>query len=137
MKNTRHARHARNLATIIAVTAIISAPAHAEGLKVSATAYCNPNNNPTCSGEPTIEGVTAAGKRDWLGRKAAIYEVSENVLIYYGTRTFTDTGYGRDSEKHPGKGTIQTGEDIDIFFESKQDAKEWGRKTVYIEFLED
>lgn len=135
----KHTRNTINLLLVIAILLLQTVTVRGETLIVTATAYCNKNNNPTYSGDPTIEGVTVAGKKEWLRRKIVIYTLSENGSIdkRFGEREFTDTGYGVESKKYPGKGTIQTGETIDIFFEKYEDAINWGKRKVCIEFLED
>lgn len=94
--------------------------------QVEATAYNNPNGNLTASGKPTIEGITVAGPREWLGCTCVLYDEDMNFLGFY---EFTDTGYGRD-------GDIKRGETIDIYFESYADAINWGRRTVYIQVID-
>lgn len=122
------------------IVLLLSVPitAYAEPLKVSSTAYSNPKGNKTYSGYPTVTDMTAAGKKSWLWRDFDIYECKSNGEMgdFIETRTFMDTGYGVDSKKYPGKGTIQTGEQIDIFIPDEQEAKKYGRKDVYIVFLE-
>lgn len=93
---------------------------------VESTAYNNPNGNLTASGKPTIEGITVAGAKEWLGCTCVLYDEDMNFLGYY---EFTDTGYGRD-------GDIQRGETIDVYFESYTDAIEWGRRNVYIQVID-
>lgn len=137
MKNTKHTKNI--LISFIIVSLLFpTTSAYAEGLTVNATAYVNPHNNPTCTGTQTIEGITVAGKRDWIGKTVDIYTISSNgEKEYFGTRVFLDTGYGEDSQKYPGKGTIQTGETIDVYFEDLAIAKQWGKRKVYIEFKEE
>jgi 3D (Asp-Asp-Asp) domain-containing protein len=93
--------------------------------KVSCTAYDNSESNLTASGHPTIEGLTMAGTREWLGYTCILYDEDMNFLGYY---EFTDTGYGRD-------GDILRGETVDIYMENYEDAIEWGRRTVYIQIV--
>ena len=104
---------------------------------VNSTAYCNPAGNKTADGSDTIEGVTIAGKKEWLGCIAALYEIKEdgNVGDFIGYRTFTDTGYGVDSQLYPGKGTIETGETIDIYFDKYETAKRWGDRKIYVQVI--
>ena len=103
---------------------------------VECSAYCY-NGRCTASGKPTIEGVTIAGKREWLGRTALLYEVNDDGGIgeFIGYREFTDTGYGTDSTLYPGYGTIQTGECVDLYFDDEQTALEWGRRKIYIQVI--
>lgn len=103
---------------------------------VECSAYCY-NGHCTASGKPTIEGVTIAGKKEWLGRTALLYEVNDDggVGEFIGYREFTDTGYGTDSTLYPGYGTIQTGECVDLYFNDRQTALEWGRRKIYIQVI--
>lgn len=103
---------------------------------VECSAYCY-NGRCTASGKPTIEGVTIAGKREWLGRTAVLYEINDDGGIgeFIGYREFTDTGYGKDSTLYPGYGTIQTGECVDLYFDGRQTALEWGRRKIYIQVI--
>ena len=104
---------------------------------VECSAYCY-TGNLTASGKPTVEGVTIAGKKEWLGRTAILYEVNDDGGIgeFIGYREFTDTGYGQPSTLYPGYGTIQTGECVDLYFDDRQTALEWGRKKIYIQVIE-
>lgn len=52
-----------------------------------------------------------------------------------GNYTFHDTGFGHDPDGD-GIGSIQTGERIDLFMESYDQAVDWGVQKVYIEFLD-
>ena len=104
---------------------------------VNSTAYCNPAGNKTADGSNTIEGVTIAGKKEWLGCVAALYEIKEDGSIgeFIGYREFTDTGYGVPSNQYQGMGTIESGETIDIFFESREEALQWGNRRIYCQVI--
>ena len=108
-----------------------------EPFVVNSTAYCNPAGNKTASGKPTIEGITIAGKKEWLGCVAALYEIREdgNVGDFIGYREFTDTGYGRNSTVYPGHGTIETGETVDIYFSDRETCLRWGERRIYIQIV--
>ena len=108
-----------------------------EPFMVECSAYCY-NGRCTASGKPTIEGVTIAGKKEWLGRTAVLYEVNDDGGIgeFIGYREFTDTGYGQASTLYPGYGTIQTGECVDLYFDDRQTALEWGRRKIYIQVID-
>jgi 3D (Asp-Asp-Asp) domain-containing protein len=93
--------------------------------EVECTAYYNPNGNLTASGAETIEGVTIAGAREWLGCLCVMWDENKN---YLGTYEFTDTGYGRD-------GDILRGETVDVFMQSRSDCVTWGRQKVYIQVI--
>lgn len=53
-------------------------PTYYEPFVVEATGYSNPHGNPTYSGEETIEGITIAGKKEWIGSLVALYSMDEN-----------------------------------------------------------
>jgi 3D (Asp-Asp-Asp) domain-containing protein len=93
--------------------------------KVECTAYDNSEGNLTASGHPTVEGLTVAGAREWLGCTCILYDEDMNFIGFY---EFTDTGYGRN-------GDILRGETIDIYMDRREDAVAWGRQTVYIQIV--
>lgn len=95
---------------------------------IECTAYCD--EGITASGKPTVEGLTMAGPREWMGCAAIIWEVAEDGTIgeFIGFRQFTDTGYGRD-------GDIQRGETVDIFIPDYDECIQWGRREVYIQII--
>lgn len=95
-------------------------------LYLSSTAYYNKYNNLTADGSETIAGLTLAGKREWLGRSCNLYRADGT---YMGQYEFHDTGYGRD-------GDIPRGETIDIFFDTYEECIDYGRRHVYVEFLD-
>lgn len=104
---------------------------------VNSTAYCNTAGNLTASGKPTVEGITIAGKEEWLGCVAALYTIREDGGIgeFIGYREFTDTGYGVPSNQYPGMGTIESGETVDIFFERYEEAMQWGSRRIYCQII--
>ena len=108
-----------------------------EPFVVNSTAYCNPHGNLTASGKPTIEGITIAGKEEWLGCVAALYTIREDGGIgeFIGYREFTDTGYGVPSNQYPGMGTIESGETIDIFFSDRSTCLAWGNRRIYVQVV--
>lgn len=103
---------------------------------IECTAY-NPTGQPCRDGTYPIEGETLAGKYSWLGRHCNLYYVNNDGSIgsMIGNYTFHDTGFGHDPDGD-GIGSIQTGERIDLFMESYDQAVNWGVQKVYIEFLD-
>lgn len=93
--------------------------------QVDCTAYDNQEGILTATGRPTVEGLTMAGAKEWLGCTCILYDEDMNFLGFY---EFTDTGYGRD-------GDIERGETIDIYIENHEEAVSWGRRTVYIQIV--
>lgn len=109
-----------------------------EPFKAEVTAYVNPNGNKTSTGKNTIEGLTIAGKPEWEGCVIALYFVNPEtggIGEFYGYRQVTDTGYGHASSLYSGKGTIETGETVDVYFDDYATAKAWGSKQMYIQVI--
>lgn len=92
--------------------------------KVECTAYCY-TGQPTASGAPTVEDLTIAGAREWLGCTCALYDEDKQFLGYY---EFKDIGYGRD-------GDIERGETVDLYLASESDCNDLGRRTMYIQII--
>ena len=79
------------------------------------------------------------GKK-WLGRSVKLYDKNKK---YMGTYTFHDVGYGQStgygkSRLLKGKmlGTIETGECIDIFFNTYNECINYGRRRVYMVWID-
>lgn len=92
--------------------------------QVECTAYCYSGRD-TASGDKTIEGLTMAGAREWIGSTCVLYDENKQFLGYY---KISDTGYGRD-------GDIERGETVDLYMSSESDCDAWGRRTVYIQII--
>jgi 3D (Asp-Asp-Asp) domain-containing protein len=133
-----------HLMTIFAIIVLgivgiaVTAEACDEPFIVNSTAYANPAGNPTYSGRPTVEGRTLAGKTEWIGSVAALYEINEDDSIgeFIGYREVEDTGYGVASVKVPGMGTIETGETVDLFIEDREEAIQYGERKIYIQIID-
>lgn len=99
-------------------------------LKVEATAYWNKYNRKTADGSSCKTGITLAGKRSWLGKACYIYRCNSDGSVgeCLGYREFHDTGYGKN-------GDIPRGETIDIYMPTESECRHWGRKKVYIQFI--
>ena len=99
-------------------------------LKVEATAYWNKYNRKTADGSSCKTGITLAGKRSWLGKAFYIYRCNSDGSVgeCLGYREFHDTGYGKN-------GDIPRGETIDIYMPTESECRHWGRKNVYIQFI--
>ena len=73
-----------------------------------------PTGNPTASGVMPRRGIMA-GKREWLGKTALIYERDgDKVGDLIGIFEILDTGTGKD-------GAIKEGRAVDIFCETESD----------------
>ena len=107
---------------------------------VDSTAYYDKYNYGIgADGRPLVEGLTIAGAPEYLGMSAALYDTDMN---YIGTFEFRDVGYGQSTGKGQSKllkgkskGTIETGQCIDIYFDTLADCKAWGRRKVYMQII--
>ena len=99
-------------------------------IKVEATAYWNKYHRKTADGSSCKTGITLAGKRSWLGKACYIYRCNSDGSVgeCLGYREFHDTGYGKN-------GDIPRGETIDIYMPTESECRRWGRKNVYIQFI--
>lgn len=112
-----------------------------ELIKVSATAYYDIfGYGYGADGSPLVEGLTLAGKSEWLGKSAVLYDSDMN---YIGIYEFRDVGFGQETGYGQSKllngktiGTIEAGTCIDIYFKTYEACKEWGRRQVYIQIIE-
>ena len=107
---------------------------------VDSTAYYDKYNyNHGADGRPLVEGLTLAGKTEWVGMSAVLYDTDMN---YIGMYEFRDTGYGQSTGKGTSKilknksiGTIENGTCIDVYFSDYNKCKEWGRRKVYMQLV--
>jgi 3D (Asp-Asp-Asp) domain-containing protein len=115
-----------------------------EYLKISSTAYWNKYNRKCADGTEPIYG-TLAGKTEWLGKSVRLYRVADDgdVGELIGTFTFHDVGYGQSTGygsssilKGKSLGTIELGQCIDIFISSESECITYGRKDVYMEWID-
>ena len=90
-------------------------------------------------GRGLVEGLTLAGKREWLGMSAILYDTDMNFIGIY---EFRDTGYGQSTGQGTSKllknksiGTIENGTCIDVYFDTYADCKVWGRRKVYMKLI--
>ena len=93
--------------------------------KIESTAYCY--GEITASGQAVREGI-AAGRKDWIGLTAILYtddngKVGELIGIY----EILDTG---------GDERIKNGTCIDIYIPDYKEAKEYGRKSVFVQLVD-
>lgn len=114
-------------------------------LLVSSTAYYDEYNRHSASMRELIEGHSIAGKVSWLNRSVNIYKCSSDGTVgdFIGTYTFDDTGYGAESGIGESKiledrtvGTIENGTCIDFFFDTEAECVDYGRRNVYIQFID-
>ena len=114
-------------------------------LLVSSTAYYDEYNRHSASMRELIEGHSIAGKVSWLNRSVNIYKCNSDGTVgdFIGTYTFDDTGYGAESGVGDSKilegrtvGTIENGTCIDFFFDTEAECVDYGRRNVYIQFID-
>lgn len=114
-------------------------------LLVSSTAYYDEYNRHSASMRELIEGHSIAGKVSWLNRSVNIYKCNSDGTVgdFIGTYTFDDTGYGAESGIGESKiledrtvGTIENGTCIDFFFDTEAECVDYGRRNVYIQFID-
>lgn len=114
-------------------------------LLVSSTAYYDEYNRHSASMRELIEGHSIAGKVSWLNRSVNIYKCNSDGTVgdFIGTYTFYDTGYGAESGIGESKilegrtvGTIENGTCIDFFFDTEAECVDYGRRNVYIQFID-
>ena len=96
-----------------------------EVVQMQATAYCL--NGTTATGTQTRVGV-AASKPEWFGRKVAVYRKGKDgyPAEKIGEYTIEDTG---------GK-PIRNGSVIDLWMPTYDECIRFGRKNVYVYFLD-
>ncbi len=107
---------------------------------IDATAYYDSyGHGYGADGRSLIEGLTVAGRPEWLGMTAILYDLDYRLIGIY---EFRDTGYGQPtgrgkSEILPGQsvGTIEGGQCIDIYMTTYEKCKAWGRQKVYIQLI--
>ena len=92
-------------------------------------------------GRPLVEGLTIAGKEEWLGYTIALYDLDYKLIGLYEVR---DIGYGKSLgwkygastiRKGSPMGDIEAGLTLDLYFNSKLDALNWGRKKCYMQLI--
>ena len=90
-------------------------------------------------GRPLVEGLTVAGKPEWLGMSCALYDLDMRLIGIY---EFRDIGYGKSLgygksqiRKGASIGDIEAGKTIDIYFNKNADALAWGRRTCYMQLI--
>ena len=98
---------------------------------IRCTCYCD--KGITKSGKPVRQGVIA-GKEEWLGKVAVLYEVDEdgNIGDYIGTYEFLDTGYGIN-------GSLIRGTSVDVYCTSEDECWEFVEDHgdyVYMQILD-
>lgn len=92
-------------------------------------------------GRKLVEGLTIAGKKEWLGYSIALYDLDYKLIGIYEVR---DIGYGKSLGWKYGKsslrkgspvGDIEAGLTLDLYFNKKSDAEAWGRRKCYMQLI--
>lgn len=120
------------LGLIIALSTRVKAADYEQPTKVRCTCYTSTEGSITASGAHVREGIVA-GKREWMGKVAILYDLDMNLIGYY---EFLDTGAGIDTDGD-GKGdSIKNGKSIDVYRDTLSRCYEWvGQYGDYI-FME-
>lgn len=117
----------KKLIIILAAGIFLMFPREAKAeelLNIKATAYCY-NSGQTATQTVPLEGRTLAGKREWFGKTAYIWEDKGNGIEpenFIGIFTVEDTG-GQP---------IRDGYVVDVFIKDYDRAIEFGCKRVYV-----
>lgn len=100
-----------------ASAAVVKPEIGGEPAVIRCTCYCDQGY--TKSGQYIREGIVA-GKEEWLGCMAVLYEVDEDGGIgdYIGYYEFLDTGYGID-------GSLIDGTSIDVYCPTLDACYDW------------
>ena len=113
-------------------------------IKISSTAYTASSKAKTADGTHPYYGILA-GRPSWLHKKCNLYYCNKDGSVgsLIGTFEFRDTGYGQSTGKGSSKilkgksvGTIENGTCIDIYMDSKSQCFSWGRRNVFLEFID-
>lgn len=112
---------------------------YGEPTMIRATCYTW-TGQPCANGQYPVEGLSVAGKEEWLGKTIIMYSVGSNGGIgeFIGYFQFTDTGYGI-SVPESDKGTIQLGYSIDVYRDNENRVNEWIAEYgdyVYIQIVD-
>ncbi|MBQ0089299.1 MAG: hypothetical protein KBT27_08200 [Prevotellaceae bacterium] len=123
------------LILLLALNTKVSAAEFDEPTRIRCTCYTSTEGSVTASGEHVREGIVA-GKREWMGKVAVLYDLNMNLIGYY---EFLDTGAGIDTDGD-GKGdSIKNGKSIDVYRDTLERCKEWiglYGDYVYMEIIE-
>lgn len=93
-------------------------------IDVEVTAYCL--NGLTAMETQTRPGICAA-KREWLGKTAILYTVTDGIPELYGIYEIQDTG---DDYR------IKAGKVIDIWLPTYDECKQFGRQKMKVQIID-
>ena len=97
--------------------------------------------NPCRNGSWPVEGLSVAGKEEWLGKAIIMYSVAEDGGIgdFIGYFDFTDTGDGIDLDGDGQGETIRNGTSIDVYRDTLEGCYRWIEQYgdyVYIQVVD-
>lgn len=102
-----------------------SASFYKEPVMVRCTCYLD--SGTMASGRTTFDGAIA-GRREWLGKVAALYKIEDGKIgDFLGYYEFLDTGAGMDSDGDGYGDTIRDGYSVDVWKPNMSEAKKWIR----------
>lgn len=87
---------------------------------------CYIEHGTTASGIQTRDGIIA-GRKEWLGMAAVLYEVKEDGTLgdFIGYYEFCDTGAGIDTDDDGIGDTIESGNSVDVWRTNMESARSW------------
>ena len=93
------------------------------------------------NGSWPVEGLSVAGKEEWLGKAIIMYAVAEDGGIgdFIGYFDFTDTGDGIDLDGDGQGETIRNGTSIDVYRDTLEGCYRWIEQYgdyVYIQVVD-
>lgn len=102
---------------------------HVKAIKMEVTAYCPCTK---CCG-PKAQGITASGKR--IDHNGGRFVAADTNLLPFGTKLLIP-GYSEQAVEVIDRGGAIKGHRLDVFFDTHQEALEWGRRTVTVMVIE-
>lgn len=126
---------------VIVFVLLVERQAHAMGLRqIDATGYYDYRHvGISYDGRKLVPDLTIAGRKEDIGKTAILYDEDMRLIGIY---EFRDIGYGRATGKGKSKvrsgmtvGTIENGTCVDIYFKTKAECEEFGRRKVYIQII--
>lgn len=100
-------------AALLAATLVTRTEAdYKEPAKIRCTVYTANQGETTADGSKVRQGIVA-GRKEWLGKTALLYDSDMNFIGFY---EFRDTG---------GTKALKSGNAIDVYRDSDVDCQEW------------
>ena len=110
----------------IASKSIIASGADPFETPVEMRCTCYTDTGITASGQHTRPGIIA-GKREWMGCTAALYDINEDGSIgdFIGYYEVLDTGAGIDTDGDGYGDSLDNGTSIDVWVPNDAAVREW------------